>query len=78
LLHKSDVGGVRVGLPNESEAVNAARELEPSFCEQGIADQVHGDIVQEMAAIEAEFFVGAPHEPLFGRLLGCGGGGNAR
>jgi acetate---CoA ligase (ADP-forming) len=76
LLHKTDIGGVRLGLTTPQEAVEAAEGMHRAFQEQGIADQVDGYVVQEMVSHEgAEFFVGVSHDPLFGPLLACGSGG---
>ena len=76
LLHKSDVGGVRLGLESADEATRAAQEIDRSLRQQGLADQVDGYVVQQMVTREgAEFFVGVTHDPLFGPLLACGAGG---
>jgi acyl-CoA synthetase (NDP forming) len=76
LVHKIDVGGVRLGIKDSEEATRAATEMEQTLREQGIADQVEGYVVQEMVADQgAEFFVGVTHDPLFGPLLACGSGG---
>lgn len=76
LLHKTDIGGVRLGLEGPAEAARAAGEIETDLREQGLADQIDGYVVQQMAPKEgAEFFVGVSHDPLFGPLLACGSGG---
>ncbi|HEV2757571.1 MAG TPA: GNAT family N-acetyltransferase [Actinomycetota bacterium] len=76
IVHKTDVGGVRLGLETPSEAAAAAREIEASLREQGLADRLDGFLVQQMVTQEgAELFVGVTHDPLFGPLLACGYGG---
>jgi acetate---CoA ligase (ADP-forming) len=76
LVHKSDVGGVRLGLQTAEEAALAALEMEKTLRDQGLLEQVDGFVVQEMITKEgAEFFVGVNHDPLFGPLLACGSGG---
>jgi acetate---CoA ligase (ADP-forming) len=76
LLHKTDIGGVRLGLHDGDEAAQAAREIRLKLTEQGLVDQVDGYVVQQMASRNgAEFFVGVSHDPLFGPLLACGSGG---
>ncbi|MEO8323110.1 MAG: acetate--CoA ligase family protein, partial [Actinomycetota bacterium] len=76
LLHKTDVGGVRLGLESADEATRAAHEIDRRLREQGLADQVDGYVVQQMVTQQgAEFFVGVTHDPLFGPLLACGLGG---
>lgn len=76
LLHKSDVGAVRLGLESADEATRAAYEIDRTLREQGLAEHVDGYVVQEMVSQKgAEFFVGVTHDPLFGPLLACGSGG---
>lgn len=76
LLHKTDVGGVRLGLESADEATRAAHEIDQRLREQGLVDQVDGYVVQQMVTHKgAEFFVGVTHDPLFGPLLACGSGG---
>lgn len=76
LLHKTDVGGVLLGLENADEATRAAHEIDQRLREQGLVDQVDGYVVQQMVTHKgAEFFVGVTHDPLFGPLLACGLGG---
>lgn len=76
LLHKTDIGGVRLGLENADEATRAAHEIDRTLREQGLVDQVDGYVVQQMVTHKgAEFFVGVTHDPLFGPLLACGLGG---
>jgi acyl-CoA synthetase (NDP forming) len=76
LVHKTDVGGVRLGIEDAEDAMRAANEMGRMLREQGTVDQVHGYVVQEMVVDQgAEFFVGVTHDPLFGPLLACGAGG---
>ena len=76
ILHKTDVGGVRVGLDSPDEAASAAREMAQSLEKKRVLDQVEGWLVQEMATREGqEMFVGMSLDPSFGPLLACGLGG---
>jgi acyl-CoA synthetase (NDP forming) len=76
IVHKTDVGGVRLGLETPADAALAAREIEASLEERGLRDQLDGFLVQQMVTQEgAELFVGVTHDPLFGPLLACGSGG---
>ncbi|MDQ3951937.1 MAG: acetate--CoA ligase family protein, partial [Actinomycetota bacterium] len=76
IVHKTDVGGVRLGLGSPAEAAAAAREIEESLERQGLRDALDGFLVQQMVTQEgAELFVGVTHDPLFGPLLACGAGG---
>ena len=76
ILHKSDVGGVRVGLTSPEMAGAVAHEMLESLTAAGRHLEVDGFLVQEMVASEgAEFFIGVTHDQLFGPLIACGAGG---
>jgi acyl-CoA synthetase (NDP forming) len=72
LLHKSDVGGVRLGLTSEDDVAEAYRTM---------SDRLGGHMtnatVQQMAEPGVETIVGVVHHPLFGVLLMFGMGGIA-
>jgi acyl-CoA synthetase (NDP forming) len=70
LLHKSDVGGVRLGLANERDLRDACRELVAH-----LGDRMTNLFVQRMASSGVEMFVGITQDPTFGPLLLCGPGG---
>lgn len=72
LLHKSDAGGVRLGLSPDDIAATATGMM------RHIAGQGHkldGFQVQAMVASGVEMLVGVVHDPLFGPVLACGAGG---
>ena len=72
LLHKSDAGGVRLGLsPDDIEA--AATGMMRHVAGQG--HKLDGFQVQAMVASGVEMLVGVVHDPLFGPVLACGAGG---
>ncbi len=75
ILHKSDIGGVRVGVANASDVRDAfelidyrARRYQPN------AD-IRGILVQEQAPRGRECLVGVSRDPQFGPLLAFGMGG---
>ncbi len=70
LLHKSDVGGVRLGLANERDLRDACRDLDAH-----LGDRMTNMFVQRMASSGVELFVGVTQDPTFGPLLLCGPGG---
>jgi acetate---CoA ligase (ADP-forming) len=73
LLHKTDAGGVRIGL-HGSEAVRAgAREIEAAVRRAGF--EVDGLVVQPMAAPGVELIVGVVNDHSFGPVLAVGAGG---
>jgi acyl-CoA synthetase (NDP forming) len=72
IVHKSDIGGVALGLASPEEVVTAY---------QGMADRLGprmtGALVQQMAGTGVETIVGVVQDPLFGPLLLFGMGGTA-
>lgn len=76
ILHKTDVGGVRLNLATAEDAARAASEILESLGHQGLDSRIDGFLVQEMVSTEgAEMFVGMTLDPLFGPLVACGAGG---
>ena len=76
ILHKTDVGGVRLDLKTPEQATLAATEMLRSLSRRDLDAQVDGFLVQEMVHSEgAEMFVGMTLDPLFGPLVACGAGG---
>jgi len=73
LLHKSDVGGVRVKLPSIAEVGVAIRTM---LDNPSIADQpLDGFLVEEMAPAGQELVVGGIKDAQFGPLVMVGLGG---
>ena len=72
LLHKSDVGAVRLGL-TAAGAERAAGEMQTSLKAAGMAHE--GFLVQRMAAAGPELIVGVVGDPRFGPLVAVGAGG---
>jgi acetyl coenzyme A synthetase (ADP forming)-like protein len=73
LLHKSDTGGVRLGLDSERAVRAAAAEIEASLVAAG--RRLEGLIVQPMAPPGIELIVGVVNDHNFGPVLACGAGG---
>jgi acetyl coenzyme A synthetase (ADP forming)-like protein len=72
LIHKTDVGAVKVGLA-AGEVEEAAREISVRLQKNGFL--VSGFLVQEMVSGAVEMFVGVTHDQTFGPLIACGAGG---
>ena len=70
LVHKSDVGAVRLGLESERELRAAYRDLRST-----LGDRLGGAIVQRMAGPGVEMFIGGLQDPAFGPVIFCGSGG---
>ncbi|MEB3101384.1 acetate--CoA ligase family protein [Ferviditalea candida] len=72
LLHKSDIGGVAVGIASEAELRQAYERL-TAIQLNGI--QAEGILVQQMIEDGTELFAGVKRDPVFGpvTVLGLGG-----
>jgi len=73
VIHKSDMGGVRLHLRGSNDVMKAAREIEQQLSRQG--HSVEGFLVQRMAPLGVEMIVGVVHDPQFGPVVACGAGG---
>ncbi len=73
LVHKTDAGGVRLGLDGDDAVRGAAGEIERAVARAG--HRLDGLIVQPMAPAGVELIVGVVHDPNFGPVLACGAGG---
>jgi acyl-CoA synthetase (NDP forming) len=73
LVHKTDAGGVRLGLEGADAVRAAANEIEQSVARAGY--RLDGLLVQPMAPIGVELIVGVVHDHSFGPVLACGAGG---
>jgi acyl-CoA synthetase (NDP forming) len=75
ITHKSDAGGVKVGLANEREVAQAYQAI-MSACAEKFPDAViEGVTVQNMAPPGLEVIVGMATDPQFGPVLMFGLGG---
>lgn len=68
--HKSDVGGVRVGLANRGEVVSAIADMSAR-----LGDALEGFIVDELVPADYELLVGGRVDPVFGPTITVGIGG---
>ena len=75
ILHKSDVGGVRLNLHNEAELRAAYAEVLKNAAEKAPGAKVNGVLVQPMLPQGVEVIVGVNIDPQFGPMILCGLGG---
>lgn len=75
IVHKSDVGGVIVGLNNSSEVREAFNKIFKNVGERAPNAKVYGILVQEMVPSGLEVIVGSTKDPTFGPLILFGLGG---
>ncbi|HEX2410340.1 MAG TPA: GNAT family N-acetyltransferase [Solirubrobacteraceae bacterium] len=75
VLHKSDVGGVRLGVRGAPAAGQAARQIAAAV--RGAGHQPVGFLVQTMAPEGVEMLVGVTSDPDWGPVVACAAGGTA-
>ena len=73
-MHKTDAGGVRLGLEG-AEAVRAAARRDRARRSRAPGTGSTGFVVQPMAPAGVELIVGVVHDHSFGPVLACGAGG---
>jgi len=77
IVHKSDVGGVRLDLGSREAVVAAAREMAEALPRSAPGAALEGFVVQPMVRGEVEVIVGARRDPTFGPVVLVGLGGIA-
>jgi 4-hydroxybutyryl-CoA synthetase (ADP-forming) len=75
VVHKSDSGGVKVGLKNDNEVKDAFKLILSNVTTRHPDADIKGILVQEMITSSRETIVGAKQDELFGPLLLFGLGG---
>jgi acetate---CoA ligase (ADP-forming) len=77
LLHKSDVGGVRIGLRSETEVREACAAIEASVAAKAPQARHEGLLLARRLNPRVELMLGARWDPSFGTLVVLGLGGVA-
>lgn len=72
-IHKSDVGGVRLGLKSADEAAAAFTEMKAGLARAGVNPQAW--LLEEMVPSGVELIVGGVIDPQFGPIMMVGLGG---
>lgn len=75
ILHKSDVGGVKLNIRNEKEVKNAYEEIMSSVSEKAPKAKINGILMQKMLNKGTEMIVGLNNDPQFGPMILVGMGG---
>jgi acetyl coenzyme A synthetase (ADP forming)-like protein len=73
ILHKTDLGAVRIGLADPTAVAGAAVQMDESLAAAGVARESF--FVQAMVSDGVELLVGIAADPAFGPVLACGAGG---
>jgi len=75
IVHKSDSGGVRLGLANATQVGKAYSEIRSSVRQKYSKAIIHGISVQRMAPLGTEVIIGMSKDPQFGPVIMFGLGG---
>lgn len=75
IVHKTEVGGVRLGLANAQQVREAAAEVAAAASQAVPQARQRGVLVQQMASGACELIVGVTRDPVFGLAMTVGLGG---
>jgi 4-hydroxybutyryl-CoA synthetase (ADP-forming) len=75
IVHKSDIGGVKVGLKSDDEVRMAFKTVMDNAKRYKSNAKIKGVLIQEMVKSAKETILGAKRDPLFGPLVMFGLGG---
>jgi acetyltransferase len=75
ILHKSDSGGIILGINGEPELIEAYRDLHANVGRREPGASISAVLVQAMAPEGKELMIGAKRDPAFGPCLIVGAGG---
>jgi acyl-CoA synthetase (NDP forming) len=75
IIHKSDIGGVRLSLQNASDVREAFEAICARLAREQKLDSMDGVLVQPMVPGGVELMIGVTQDPLFGPLIAFGLGG---
>lgn len=75
IMHKTEIGAVRLNLKNEQEVRDAYQAIRSRLLRNRELDAMEGVLVQPMLSDGIEVMVGMTRDPLFGPLIAFGLGG---
>ena len=75
ISHKTDVGGVRVGIKDATQLRAEFNDLVSKLTEKGLMDGFEGVIIQEMVKSDREMVCGCAKDPQYGPMMMFGLGG---
>ena len=75
ILHKSDVGGVKLNINSEAAVCTAYKEIMSSCTSKCPDAKINGILMQKMLDKGTEVIVGITNDPSFGPMILCGMGG---
>lgn len=75
IVHKTDIGGVKLGIQSKEEAINTYVEIVESAKKHHPNAQILAVDIQKMESVGRELIVGSKKDPQFGSLVMVGMGG---
>lgn len=75
ITHKTDVGGVHLGIRNSAELESGYEQMIDSITQKAPQAAIDGVLVQKMVGDHVELIVGMQRDPQFGPAILCGFGG---
>ncbi len=75
ILHKTDMGGVRIGLKTADDVGHAYDDIMANAAKNAPQAKIEGVLIQEMLEPGEEFIVGGVRDPSFGPMVMVGLGG---
>lgn len=75
ILHKTDIGGVRLGINDEATAMQAFAEILANAKEHEPDANIEGVLFQKMVKKGVEIIIGVKNDPQLGPAVMCGLGG---
>ncbi len=77
ILHKTDVGGVKLNIENKTDAADAFKEIMTSAKKHKPKANIEGVIMERMISKKYELLIGCKKDPIFGPAIVFGMGGTA-
>jgi len=75
VLHKTDIGGVEIGLKNAEEVKKAFKRIIYKTRKNMPKARIYGCVIQKLVSTGREVIIGATKDPTFGQMIMFGAGG---
>jgi len=75
IVHKTDIGGIVVGIRDQDELIEAYDRITAATQEKAPEAKVDGILLEQMVTDGVEIIIGSTIDPVFGRILMFGLGG---
>ncbi|MCP3927961.1 MAG: bifunctional acetate--CoA ligase family protein/GNAT family N-acetyltransferase [Bacteroidetes bacterium] len=75
IAHKTDIGGVKLRIRSEQDAINAYNQIMESVTTAKPDAEIHGVLVEQMISKKYEVLIGSKKDPIFGPVIVFGMGG---